>query len=221
MELQRLIQRFAYRIEAKPEGGFMARASDPTAPTLEAATREELQQKIQEQVATALRESPNSVTFPVQTNRAKFQVHIDRKPGGGFTVRSEEQGTPQMDPATHQKLDRLAERLLGFVDKNFPQLSEGLAKAVASNAKVSTDVESEVGSNSNLEQVFLSTPPAKDVFSSNSSGNPRFVDNNTSYPAALDNTPITPERSSLGSVMRFALVLLALAALVYFFVQRF
>jgi hypothetical protein len=214
MELKRLIERFAYRIEPKPEGGFIARASDPTVPQVEAATREELQQKLQDYIATALRESSTTLTFPVQTNRAKFQVHIDRKPGGGFTVRSEEQGTPQMDLATHQKLDHLAERVLGFVDKNFPELAAGLTQAAGSAGKRSTDV----GPNG-APQVLVPTPFSKDVFSPNAKG--KTADNTTFDPAALDNTPITAEKSSLGSVVRFALVLLALAGLVYFFVQRF
>ena len=40
MELKRLITHFTYRIEPKPEGGFIAHATDPTVPPLEAPTRE-------------------------------------------------------------------------------------------------------------------------------------------------------------------------------------
>jgi len=54
MELKRLITHFTYRIEPKPEGGFVARASDPTLTPLEAPTREELQQKIQANIKPAL-----------------------------------------------------------------------------------------------------------------------------------------------------------------------
>src|SRR5205807_9887900 len=41
MEIKRLITHFTYRIEPKPEGGFIAHAADPSVPPLEASTREE------------------------------------------------------------------------------------------------------------------------------------------------------------------------------------
>jgi hypothetical protein len=48
------IKRMFWRIEAKPEGGFIARCSDATVPPLEGATREELQKKIQEKLVSDL-----------------------------------------------------------------------------------------------------------------------------------------------------------------------
>ena len=59
MDLKRLVTQFVYRIEPKPEGGFIARATDPSVPPLEAATREELRKKIQEKIFAAL-----SAEFP-------------------------------------------------------------------------------------------------------------------------------------------------------------
>jgi predicted RNase H-like HicB family nuclease len=41
---------FSYRIEPKPEGGFVAKPAEPGLPTIEGATREEVQQKIQEAI---------------------------------------------------------------------------------------------------------------------------------------------------------------------------
>jgi len=40
MEIKRLITQFTYAIAPKPEGGFIAHASDPNLPALEAPTRE-------------------------------------------------------------------------------------------------------------------------------------------------------------------------------------
>jgi hypothetical protein len=39
--------RFSYRVEPNPNGGLIARPSDPSMPTIEGATTEEVQQKIQ------------------------------------------------------------------------------------------------------------------------------------------------------------------------------
>ena len=44
---------FRWKIESKPEGGFIARADDP-ADTIEAATREEVEARIKEKIAAAL-----------------------------------------------------------------------------------------------------------------------------------------------------------------------
>jgi hypothetical protein len=54
MDLKRLLTQVVYKIETKPEGGFIARATDPTVPALEAPTREELQQKIQRNMLDAI-----------------------------------------------------------------------------------------------------------------------------------------------------------------------
>src|SRR6266481_3341220 len=53
VELKRIISTFTYRIEAQPEGGFVAHASDPNLPALQAPTRQELQQKIQANIGAA------------------------------------------------------------------------------------------------------------------------------------------------------------------------
>jgi len=45
---------FSYRIEPKPGGGFIAHTSDPTMPTAEAATKEELEQMMQAKVNAML-----------------------------------------------------------------------------------------------------------------------------------------------------------------------
>lgn len=48
------ITRMFWRIEPKPEGGFIARCSDATVPPLEGATKAEVQQKIQEKLTSDL-----------------------------------------------------------------------------------------------------------------------------------------------------------------------
>ena len=66
MELKRLITHFTYRIEPKPEGGFIAHATDPTVPPLEAPTREELQRKIQANIAAGLASEFPGLKLPLE-----------------------------------------------------------------------------------------------------------------------------------------------------------
>ncbi len=134
MELKHLVQRFVYRIESKPEGGFIARASDPTVPPLEAATREELQRKIQEKLFAALGEAFPNLKLPIEDKQPKVNVPIEGQPGGGFAVHSQQTGNTGLDPATEAKIDHYAEELLGFVDKHFPHLSQTIAARIASEA---------------------------------------------------------------------------------------
>ena len=118
MELKRLITHFTYRIEPKPEGGFIAHATDPTVPPLEAPTREELQQKIQANIATALAAEFPGLKLPLENRQLKYAFHIELKPGGGFAIHSADPGAKPVQGATHEEIEsHFAEKLIGFVGK--------------------------------------------------------------------------------------------------------
>jgi hypothetical protein len=123
MEIKYLTRQFGYRILPKPEGGFVARSTDPAVPPLEAPTRGELQQKIRANMAAALAEAFPGMKFPLP-GQTKFEVHIERKPHSGFDTHSEEQGPPQLETATQERIHHFAEELLGFMDKNLSDLSQ-------------------------------------------------------------------------------------------------
>src|SRR5215469_11719378 len=133
MDIQTITKKYAYKIEPKPEGGFIARATDPTVPPIEGATREEVQSKIRETVFVGLSQIFPGLKIPVQSKNTKLEFHIDRKPEGGFAVHSTELGSPLMTPATHEKVDHLTEQLLGFVDKHFPEFSRELAEGAVTD----------------------------------------------------------------------------------------
>src|SRR5438309_694326 len=84
MEIRRLITHFTYRIEPKPEGGFIAHTTDPSVPPLEAPTREELQQTIQANIAAAVAAEFPGLKLPLENKEVKFAFHIEHKPGGSF-----------------------------------------------------------------------------------------------------------------------------------------
>jgi hypothetical protein len=225
MDFNYLTQKFVYRIEAKPEGGFIARAADPTVPPLEAATREELQQKIQAKVITALGERVAGLKIPVSSKQhGDWEFHIDRKPGGGFNVHSEQQGPSTVDPVTQQKVDHVAEELLGFVDKHFPDLSKALAEKVAGqNTKIFTEqghVTPAESSPLDGAQVLLPTRPLQASDGSGGYIKPGAIENSSSNSAAFANTPITPEAGGNWKLFRLLLLLATVAALLYFFLLR-
>jgi hypothetical protein len=131
------------------------------------------------------------------------------------------------NPATHEKIDHFAEELLGFIDKHFPQLSEQIAAQVGGrDLKVFTTQDANVtvkeNSTATVSQLFRPAPSMQ-------SGNTQLrdagfeattIESPLLHDAVLTNRPITPEASSSGAVLRFFLVLLVIAAMMYFYLHR-
>jgi hypothetical protein len=132
--LKRLITHFTYRIEPKPEGGFMAHASDPTVPPLEAPTREELQQKIQANIAAALAAEFPGLKLPLENKELKFAFHIEHKPEGRFILQSTDGKELPITGATHAEIENhFVEKVLGLLAKHLtPELSQALAGQLGS-----------------------------------------------------------------------------------------
>jgi hypothetical protein len=225
MDIQTITRKYAYKIEAKPEGGFIARATDPTVPPIEGATREEVQRKIREIVAAGLAQAFPGLKIPLETKNAKLEFRVERKPEGGFSVHSTELGTPTMAPATHEKVDHMAEKLLGLVDKHFPEFSRALAEQAASEeVQIITEQKTEKWSGfPTSARDLLPTPPAKSE--SSVAGVVKWTGGaadttSDSLGGAITNTPITPQSSSNWAVLRFLLAALAIAGLLYFFLTH-
>ena len=219
MELKSLITHFTYRIEPKPEGGFIAHTTDPTAPPLEAPTREELQRKIQENIAAGLASEFPGLKLPLENQQLKFAFHIERKPGGGFAIHSADPDAPLIEGATHDEIEsHFAEKLIAFVGKHFlPELSQALAAQGSGDIKVfvnrKTGFTVNAGSHTlQTDDVTIEDAKLGDAKTANASFG--------SVGDAMDNSPITPETSSSWTIFRFLLPLLIIAAMMYFFLHR-
>jgi hypothetical protein len=232
MELKRLITHFTYRIEPKPEGGFIARATDPAVPPLEAPTREELQQKIQANIATALAAEFPGLKLPLENRELKYAFHIELKPGGGFAIHSADPDAKPIQGATHEEIENhFAEKLLGFVGKHFmPELSQALAaQGNSGDIKVFVNRKTGVTVHAGSQELSLGTtqgPPTEGSIQLDDTKieDLKLVDAKTTSPdfsnAAIANSPITPETSSSWGIFRFLLALLIIAALMYFFLHH-
>jgi hypothetical protein len=219
MELKSLITHFTYRIEPKPEGGFIAHTTDPTVPPLEAPTREELQRKIQENIAAGLASEFPGLKLPLENQQLKFAFHIERQPGGGFAIHSADPDAPLIKGATHEEIEsHFAEKLIAFVGKHFiPELSQALAAQGSGDIKVfvnrKTGFTVNAGSHTlQTDDVTIEGAKLGDAKTANASFG--------SVGDAMDNSPITPETSSSWTIFRFLLPLLIIAAMMYFFLHR-
>lgn len=227
MEIKRLITNFIYRIEPKPEGGFIARASDPNVPPLEAPTREELQQKIQAAIMANLAAQFPALQLPLQNQGNKFNFHIESKPEGGFALHSAEPGVQPVEGTQELIESHFAEKLIGLAEKVSPELRQALAAQGASgNVKVfvngKADITLGTGSRNLSFSLGRGAQPAgaftADVVTVESakSGETIPAGSNLGGSNMMSNAPITPERSGSASVFFFLLGIVILGALAYF-----
>jgi hypothetical protein len=219
MELKSLITHFTYRIEPKPEGGFIAHTTDPTVPPLEAPTREELQRKIQENIAAGLASEFPGLKLPLENQQLKFAFHIERKPGGGFAIHSADPDAPLIEGATHEEIEsHFAEKLIAFVGKHFiPELSQALAARGSGDIKVFVNRKTGFTVNAGSHTIQTDDVTIEDA----KLGNAKTANASLgSVGDTIDNSPITPETSSSWTIFRFLLALLIIAAMGYFFLHR-
>ena len=218
MELKSLITHFTYRIEPKPEGGFIAHTTDPTVPPLEAPTREELQRKIQENIAAGLASEFPGLKLPLENQQLKFAFHIERKPGGGFAIHSADPNAQPIEGATHEEIEsHFAEKLMAFVGKHFmPELSQALAAQGSGDIKVFLNRKTGFTVNAGSHTIQTDDVTMED----SKLGDTKTANASFGSVAAIDNSPITPETSSSWTIFRFLLTLLIIAAMMYFFLHR-
>ena len=219
MELKSLITHFTYRIEPKPEGGFIAHTTNPTVPPLEAPTREELQRKIQANIAAGLASEFPGLKLPLENQQLKFAFHIERKPGGGFAIHSADPDAPLIEGATHEEIEsHFAEKLIAFVGKHFmPELSRALAAQGSGDIKVFVNRKTGFTVNAGSTTTQTDDVTREDAkLGDTKTANASFG----SAGDAIDNSPITPETSSSWTIFRFLLALFIIAAMMYFFFHR-
>jgi len=216
MEFKRTISKVIYRIEPKPEGGFIARTSDAGTPPLEAPTRMELQEKIQAAIRATLATEFPGLKLPLENKELKYSFHIEPKAGGGFIAHSTDPGQPPIEGATHEEVQQtLAEKLAGALGGYLlPELSQALGTPINSgdvkvfvNRRVSfttgTGSQPTAGGAQGL-------PPAGPV--------PAEDGKNDGIVELANNSPIVPVAAG-NWTFRFLLALIILAALAYFFLH--
>jgi hypothetical protein len=210
MEIKRTISKVVYRIAPKPEGGFIARAADPGTPPIEAPTREELQEKIRAAVAATLAQEFPGLKLPLENKGLKFSFHIEANPGGGFVAHSADPSQPPIEGATHEEVQhRVAEKFLGSLAGRFlPELSQAVGKPMKSG-DIDIVVRKNFGFTANASTQKLSA--GADALQGQNSGD--VVD-------LVHNVPIVPTAAGNWRLFRFLLVLVALAALIFFLLNR-
>jgi hypothetical protein len=219
VDLKRIITKFTYRIEPKPEGGFIAHASDPTLPPLEAPTRLELQQKIQANISATLAEEFPGLKLPGENQQLKFDFHIEAKPGGGFIIRSHDPNAHAIEGGSHDEIEHpFAEKLAGVVGKYLvPELTEVLAKQ-GNSGEIKVFVNRKVSFTTKAVPQKVALGNTQDLQPAGSIQTEEAKSTGVVNPA--DSSPITPEASGVGAMFRFLLAVLVIAAVIYVVLHR-
>lgn len=226
MDLKRMVSQFAYRIEQKPDGGFIARAGDPSVSPIEAPTRDELRQKIQEKLWANLSAEFPDLKATLDGTQHQFAFHVERTPAGGFSIHSADPNAEVVHAATEQDLQtHVLEKILNAAGKSIlPQLAQAIAaQGSAANLKVvvnktSFNMKSDSG---NISLGSTTTAFPTDTAQSTGPQTPTLdgasFSNSDLSRTMTDGSPITPESGNHGKLLRLIPALLLLGALIYFF----
>ena len=208
IDLKHIIARIPFKIEPKPDGGFIAHASDLTVAPIEAPTREELHQKI---VAALKAEFPQldvpngkNVDLSIQLNDGKDQYFS--------TNANNPAGTENAVDITNPAL----EKVLNFATKHLaPELVKQLAEQGGTTSFQLTI--------NNKTAIRVNSGPQGLTFGAQKNPapqNPSSVNPQLDPGAGLiDGHPITPEPGNIGKVLKIAVVTLILSGLLYFFLH--
>jgi hypothetical protein len=223
MEIKRTISRIAYRIEQKPEGGFIARCSDPNVPPLEGASRFELEQQIQAKITAEMESQFPGLKIPFNTSETKF-ITLGTKPDGSIFSESGNSSVQPAEGGTKNAVEHwLADKAVSLVEKNLPpELIEQL-KHQAVDGKITIAV-TKLGGKDKVRRDYI-VSNGNDLLS-------RFLKGRQKTSGALEPTnpvsasfsgtnldstsPITPVSGS-GPFLRFLLAAIVVVGILFFF----
>ena len=226
MEFKQIVSQFVYRIEPKPGGGFIATCKDPGAPNIEGATRDEVQQKIQESIQAKLSQQFPSLAAALQNNNVQLHYHVDPKPGGGFVIHHGDPAKDSVEGSTREHLENLIESKLlsSFIEKLPPDLhqqitdklnSGGLDLVVDRNVKFTTSGARLNGSNASSAETLLGLDSGSAVLPSSAA-----IPSSPSSSGTVNGSPITYEKSNTGRFFRLLWKLAIIALLIYLYLHR-
>ena len=208
IDLKLLVARIPFKIEPKPDGGFIARASDPTVAPIEASTREELTQKI---LAAVRSEFPE---LQIPAGGKNVQVSVQLKNGNDeFSVSTNPNETAGAEHAIDIANPAL-EKLLGFATKHFaPELLKQLAEQGGTTSFQLT-VNNKTAIRVNSGPQGLTFGAAKNPAVQNPSGEIQKLDAGAGL---IDGHPITPEPSNFGKILKIIVWVMIIGVIVYLF----
>src|SRR3954470_25003516 len=225
MEIKRTISRIAYRIEKKPEGGFIARCSDLNVPPLEAASRFELEQQIQAKITAEMESQFPGLKIRLDQSEDKYFACAAKSDGDILSESNNSSLQPAEGNVKNAVEHWLSDKAVSLVEKNLPpELIEQL-KHQAVDGKITIAVTKVSGKDKVRRDYVVSN--GNDLVS-------RLVNRRQKTSGALEpsnpvsasfsgtnldsTSPITPVSGS-GPFLRFLLAAIVVAGILVFFLS--
>jgi hypothetical protein len=222
MDIKKTNISFSYRIEEKPGGGFIAHTSDPTMETIEAATKQEIEQKIHARMNDLFGAGlPGFVRnklfdgLSAMSTSSQFSYHIEEKTGGGFTAHFNDPKLESLQGASREEVaQKLRETFGELLGPQHPLIAEMVDRALTQkiNETHHTNFHFSLGSASQTSQ---------SNFSQSNFSQPDLPQPGLSQPGLLQSSssmgPILPaDRSGMSGIVWRVIIALLVGLLVYF-----
>lgn len=223
MEIKRTISRIVYRIEPKPEGGFIARCSDPNMPPLESATRFELEQQIQAKITAEMESQFPGLKIRLDQSEPK-SITLTTKPDGSMFSESGNSSPQPAEGGVKNAVEHwLAGKAVSLVEKNLPPELIDQLKHQQLDGKIKIAV-TKVGAEDKIRRDYVVSNGNELLSrlleqSQKTSGEPEPsnpVSASFSGTNLASTSPITPGSSS-SSFLRFLAAALVLIGMLFFF----
>jgi len=211
IDLKNVIARIPYKIEPNPQGGFIARAADPSVPSIEAPTREELTQKI---IAVVRSEFPE-LHIPFRGKNA--QVSVQLKSGNEEVFLSTDPNEVAGSEYPIDMKNEALEKLLGFASKHLtPELAKQLAEQAGTTSfQLTVNNKTAVRINSGPQGLTFGAPKAPAIQSA-ATDIPKL-----DAVGIMNGQPITPEPSNFRRTLKLIVWAMILGTFAYlYFVSR-
>ena len=222
MEFKTVLSKFIYRIEAKPGGGFIATCKDPAAPAIEGATREEVQQKIQENIAANLATQFPALKSAFEAKGVTLHYHVEPKPGGGFIVHHDDAAHDSADHSAHGGIESFIESKIfsAFMDRLPPELLQQIGDKM-NHGGLDIEVNRSFGASASTGGGVTHFSPVSREVGTSADGLQTAVATNQSPIIRYDSdSPVKYEKSSFGIFLRLLIAAAALAAIAYILFLR-
>jgi len=244
-EFKTVLNKIIYRIEAKPGGGFVATCKDPSVPSLEGATRAEVQQKIQAAIQRNLASQFPAIKDVLAGSQVNLHYHVEAKPGGGFIIQHGDAAHEPADDSMRSHIEDMIESkiLSTIMEKLPPELHHQITEKLNSGGlevEVNRKVKVISRHGGLLSPVFGTNPdklpgtvtdpasPIRITTTSTASGEILSASStdiqNAGEPRSLadvNQSPITRyEKSSGGTLFRFLIIVAIIGLLIFLYLHR-
>ena len=128
--MERKFSRTIYRIEPKPEGGFVARCDDPVVPAIEGATKEEVQQQIMARLKETLGERVGQLEKTLHVPGVNVNVKTEWKVQVRDSTGRVRLDTSRAPAASSGEVQTSVSSSSGPIQKEPPQFGPTVVKAI-------------------------------------------------------------------------------------------